>query len=57
MAGAAAHLMGVAGQLTTAQVNYLDLQGNRNGRYDLGDFRAFVRSQTPPSTSAPQVRP
>ena len=57
ISGAAAHLMGVSGQLTAAQVTYLDMQGNRNGRYDLGDFRAFVRSQTPPSTTAQQVRP
>lgn len=24
---------------------FLDLQGNRNGRYDIGDFRAYLRSQ------------
>ena len=57
IADAAAHLMGGADQLTTAQLNYLDMQGNRNGRYDIGDFRAFVRSQMPPSTSTSQVRP
>ncbi len=27
---------------TLGQAEYLDRQGNRNGRYDLGDFRAFV---------------
>jgi len=29
---------------TPGQRDYLDRQGNRNGRYDLGDFRAFLAS-------------
>ncbi len=29
---------------TIGQAEYLDRQGNRNGRYDLGDFRAFIVS-------------
>jgi M6 family metalloprotease-like protein len=33
------------GSLTAEELQYLDLMGNRNGRYDLGDFLAFVRSR------------
>ncbi|HKJ03004.1 MAG TPA: hypothetical protein VJ997_11135, partial [Longimicrobiales bacterium] len=29
-------------QLTTAQVQFLDREGNGDGTYDLGDFRAWV---------------
>jgi hypothetical protein len=49
--------------LTTAQQRYLDLAGNLNGVYDLGDFRAYVLANpdapaaTPPTASAPQVIP
>lgn len=32
-----------AGVLTAARERYLDLQGNHNGRYDVGDLRAFLR--------------
>jgi hypothetical protein len=37
------HLLGVPGQLSTDMARYLDLQGNRNGRYDIGDLKAFRR--------------
>jgi hypothetical protein len=30
--------------LSAEELEYLDLMGNRNGRYDLGDFLSFVRS-------------
>jgi M6 family metalloprotease-like protein len=32
-----------AARLTAEELEYLDTMGNRNGRYDLGDFLAFVR--------------
>jgi M6 family metalloprotease-like protein len=32
-----------AGPLSDPERDYLDSMGNRNGRYDLGDFLAFVR--------------
>ena len=57
LAAAASHLMGAAGELTAAQLQYLDSQGNRNGRYDLGDFRAFVRMQPPSTANTREVRP
>ena len=40
---AAADLLGGA-QLDLTQRRFLDLQGNRNGNFDLGDFRAFLRA-------------
>ncbi len=38
------HLLGAPDQLTFYETVYLDLQGNRNGRFDLGDFLGWVRS-------------
>lgn len=38
-------LLGVPGVLSADEVRYLDLLGNRNGRFDVGDFRAFVLSR------------
>jgi hypothetical protein len=37
--------------LTPEQIRYLDLQGNRNQRFDLGDFLAWVKKTgvTPPA--------
>ncbi len=40
---ASQHLLGGA-QLDPALQRYLDLQGNNNGRFDVGDFRAFLRA-------------
>jgi len=40
---AAASLLG-AGGLSTADVQYLDGLGNRNGRYDIGDLQAYLRT-------------
>jgi M6 family metalloprotease-like protein len=34
-----------AAALSAEELEYLDTLGNRNGRYDLGDFLAFVRRQ------------
>jgi M6 family metalloprotease-like protein len=34
-------------ELTPEEVHYLDVMGNRNGRFDLGDFLAFVRREEP----------
>ncbi len=36
-------LLNVGTPLTDDQLRYLDLLGNRNGRYDLGDFLAWVK--------------
>ena len=41
---AASHLLG-GDSLSTALRRFLDLQGNRNGRYDIGDFRAYLRAR------------
>ena len=37
-----AHLMGTAPSLTPDDLRFLDLLGNRNGRFDLGDFVAWL---------------
>lgn len=36
-------LLGVTGLLSEAEVRFLDLEGNRNGRLDIGDLQALVR--------------
>ena len=41
---AADHLLGGA-QVAPAAQHFLDVQGNNNGRYDVGDFRAYLRSK------------
>lgn len=43
LAAAAATLLG-AGDLGAGDLQQLDALGNHNGRYDLGDFQAFLRS-------------
>jgi sugar lactone lactonase YvrE len=48
-AAAAEHLMGVTGVLSEDQLRFLDLQGNRNGRFDIGDLRALLRAQPGPT--------
>ncbi|MFH1762968.1 MAG: hypothetical protein ABIF09_02145, partial [Gemmatimonadota bacterium] len=36
--------LGTSGSgLSPEEVGYLDLHGNRNGRYDIGDLRAYLR--------------
>lgn len=42
VADVADELLGLAGVLTAAELRFLDLAGNRNGRFDVGDFRAFL---------------
>jgi len=37
------HLLGPIPVLTTDEQNYLDIIGNNNGRYDVGDFRAYLQ--------------
>ena len=37
-------LVGTGGTLSTDDRRYLDLVGNRNGSFDVGDFLAFVRT-------------
>jgi len=41
---AANHLLGFS-QLSIDLQRFLDLQGNKNGRFDIGDFRAHLRAQ------------
>jgi streptogramin lyase len=42
---AASHLLGVSGALDADEQRFFDLIGNRNGRYDLGDFLLFLNHQ------------
>ena len=39
-----AHLLGVAEMLDDAQLGFLDLLGNQNAGFDVGDFRAYLIS-------------
>ena len=39
------HLTGVETRLTADQIRYLDLLGNKNGIFDVGDFRAWIAQQ------------
>ena len=47
-ARAAEHLLVSGASLTEAEAAFLDRQGNGDGRYDLGDFRAWVFRQQQP---------
>ena len=38
-------LFGVPDVLTPELERFLDLQGNQNGRFDIGDLQAFLRAQ------------
>ncbi len=55
---AAASLLG-GGGLSAADVQYLDGLGNRNGRYDVGDLQAYLRTVggLPGTAAAAQWRP
>jgi hypothetical protein len=55
---ASQHLLGGA-QLDPALLRFLDLQGNKNGRFDVGDFRAFLRAngQLPATAVARKEHP
>ena len=50
---ASQHLLG-GQQLDLTSQRYLDLQGNKNGRFDVGDFRAYLRAngQLPAAAAA-----
>jgi M6 family metalloprotease-like protein len=48
------HLLGAPSQLGFFDLNYLDLQGNRNGEFDLGDFLGWIES-TGGSVSAAEM--
>jgi uncharacterized repeat protein (TIGR02543 family) len=50
-----AQLFGPTSPLTADQVRYLDLLGNNNGTFDIGDFLAWVKATGAP-LSAPAVR-
>jgi hypothetical protein len=52
------HLLGGA-QLDPMLQRFLDLQGNNNGRFDVGDFRAFLRAngQLPATVVARKEHP
>jgi hypothetical protein len=56
--GASQHLLGGA-QLDLTTQRYLDLQGNQNGHFDVGDFRAFLRAngQLPATAAAGKELP
>jgi hypothetical protein len=55
---ASQHLLGGA-QLDSTLQRYLDLQGNKDGRFDVGDFRALLRAngQLPAAVVARKERP
>ena len=54
---AAAGLLGAAG-LSAADLQFLDALGNHNGRYDVGDFAAYLNSVgSLPGAAASQRRP
>ena len=52
-------LLGTGGTLSADDKTYLDLVGNKNNVYDLGDFLAWVErtNAVPPSTPLPGVIP
>ena len=54
---AAASLLGAPG-LGSADLELLDALGNHNGRYDIGDFHAYLRAAggLPEATSSPSLR-
>ena len=52
---AAASLLG-GGGLNAADVQFLDALGNRNGRFDVGDFRAYLESLNVPPVVATEAR-
>ena len=53
----ASPFFGVGPTLTETEQRFLDRQGNRNGGYDLGDFRAWVLANPDlPSTASPSAK-
>jgi len=51
MASVLDELLGVSQTLTDDELEYLDLLGNRNGGFDVGDFHAWVDSGDAPLTA------
>jgi hypothetical protein len=49
---AANHLLGQGAPLSEDLLRFLDLQGNRNGRFDIGDLQALLRNQPAGAASA-----
>ncbi len=49
------HLTGVSQTLSAEEITYLDLVGNRNGKFDVGDFLAWVE-QTGGAVSAEMMQ-
>jgi M6 family metalloprotease-like protein len=47
-----AQLLGPTAPLSSAQIQYLDSQGNNNGVFDIGDFLAWVKSTGAPLRAA-----
>jgi hypothetical protein len=47
-----AQLLGPTSPLTADQVRYLDFLGNNNGRFDIGDFLAWVKATGAPLSPA-----
>src|SRR5919197_3866970 len=46
-----AQLLGPTAPLTADQLRYLDLLGNNNGSFDIGDFLAWVKTTGAPLTA------
>jgi hypothetical protein len=42
---ASEYLLGVSTRLSPTLQRFMDLQGNKNGRFDIGDLRAYLRAQ------------
>jgi len=51
-----AQLLGGTGGLTVDELRYLDLLGNRNGFFDVGDFKAWVDATGAPPSAPPAAR-
>jgi hypothetical protein len=49
--------LGESGAVTADQERFLDLQGNSNGRLDVADFRAYLRSISQLPVAAGRVKP
>lgn len=47
-----AQLLGPTAPLSSAQIQYLDSQGNNNGSFDIGDFLAWVKATGAPLSAA-----
>jgi hypothetical protein len=51
------HLLGTTSGLTTDDIKYLDLIGNNNNVYDVGDFLAWVNRTDAAPASPPAIPP